>query len=260
MISSDGTPIAVWQSGSGPPLLLVHGATADHSRWYYVQPAFERDFTVYTEDRRGRGQSGDAEAYSLEQEARDVAAALDWIGTQVNVLGHSFGATCCLEAATLTGSIRRLILYEPALPERYLSEPVMPVETIRKMEAQFEQGDREGCVVTLLREGAGVTEEQLAVMRAQPYWPDRVAIAHTVLREVQAEVSYDPDFDKLRAIQTPTLQLAGGESPGVAHEIAHLLDDLLPGSRIHSMPGQGHVAMISAPGVFVEAVTSFLAG
>lgn len=258
VISSDGTPIAVWQSGSGPPLLLVHGATADHSRWYLVQPAFEHDFTVYTVDRRGRGQSGDAETYSFEQEARDVAAVVDWIGEPVNVLGHSFGATCCLEAATLTTNMRKLVLYEPAMPGRYLSEPIMPAETIEKMEALFEQGDHEGCVVTLLRDGAGVTEEQLAVMRAQPYWPDRVAIAHTVVREVQMEMSYDPDLDRLRTINTPTLQLVGADSPTVAQEIANLLDDLMPNSRVHSMPGQGHVAMISAPDVFVEAVKTFL--
>ena len=30
--SANGTPIAYWRSGEGPPLVLVHGATADHSR------------------------------------------------------------------------------------------------------------------------------------------------------------------------------------------------------------------------------------
>jgi len=31
--SSDGTDIAVWRSGHGEPLVLVHGAPADHTRW-----------------------------------------------------------------------------------------------------------------------------------------------------------------------------------------------------------------------------------
>lgn len=63
-------------------------------------------------DRRGRGESGDGPAYSLDREAEDVAALVDSIGQPVNVLGHSYGALCAIKAALLTNNIRRLILYE----------------------------------------------------------------------------------------------------------------------------------------------------
>jgi pimeloyl-ACP methyl ester carboxylesterase len=72
--SADGTPIAVWRSGEGPPLVLVHGAAADHSRWAPVLPALEQHFTVLAVDRRGRGPSGDADEYALEREVEDLAA------------------------------------------------------------------------------------------------------------------------------------------------------------------------------------------
>src|SRR5688572_26807167 len=74
VISPDGTAIAVWRSGAGPPLVLVHGTTADHSRWAPVVPALEERFTVLAIDRRGRGRSGDADHYALERESEDVAA------------------------------------------------------------------------------------------------------------------------------------------------------------------------------------------
>jgi hypothetical protein len=71
--SPDGTRIAFWRSGQGPPLLLVHGATADHTTtWRLVLPELERRFTVYAMDRRGRGGSGDGTAYELRLEAEDV--------------------------------------------------------------------------------------------------------------------------------------------------------------------------------------------
>ena len=60
--STDGTMIAYQRSSVGPPLVLVHGTTADHTRWAPVLPAFEQHFTVYVLDRRGRGGSGDAES------------------------------------------------------------------------------------------------------------------------------------------------------------------------------------------------------
>jgi len=53
--SADGTPIALWKTGSGPSLLVVHGTCADHSAWDKVVPLLADDFTIYAMDRRGRG-------------------------------------------------------------------------------------------------------------------------------------------------------------------------------------------------------------
>ena len=78
--SNDGTPIAYRRSGEGPPLVLVHGAAADHGRWRPVLPAFEERFTVYATDRRGRGGSGDGDDYAIEREFEDVAAVVKSIG------------------------------------------------------------------------------------------------------------------------------------------------------------------------------------
>src|SRR5680860_779516 len=89
--SHDGTRIAAHVDGAGPPLLLVHGATADHSTtWRFVGPMFEQRFTVYRMDRRGRGESGDGDDYSIEREFEDVAALVDAIGDPVLVVGHSY--------------------------------------------------------------------------------------------------------------------------------------------------------------------------
>src|ERR671913_1412042 len=66
--SVDNTPIAYWRSGEGPPLVLVHGTAADHSRWKPVLPALEQHFTVYAVDRRGRGGGGGTPEISTERE------------------------------------------------------------------------------------------------------------------------------------------------------------------------------------------------
>ncbi|MGC8000707.1 alpha/beta fold hydrolase, partial [Salmonella enterica] len=85
-----------WRQGSGPPLLLVHGTTGDHSTWGSVLAGLQQHHTVWTLDRRGRGHSGDAANYSLEHESEDIAAVIDAIGSSVNLLGHSFGGLCAL--------------------------------------------------------------------------------------------------------------------------------------------------------------------
>jgi hypothetical protein len=62
--STDGTRIACHVDGKGPPLILVHGTSADHSRWTTVLDRLAARFTTYAVDRRGRGDSGDAATYS----------------------------------------------------------------------------------------------------------------------------------------------------------------------------------------------------
>ncbi len=129
VVSRDGTSIAAWRSGEGPPLVLIHGAAADHHRWAPVLPALEERFSVFAIDRRGRGGSGDANDYALEREFEDVVAVVEWAGEGVNVLGHSYGGICALEAAFLTDRIRKLVLYEP--PMGFLASPPHVVESFR---------------------------------------------------------------------------------------------------------------------------------
>ena len=114
--SRDGTQIAYWTNGAGPPLVLVHGAPADHTRWRPLLPYLEPYVTVHALDRRGRGASGDAPEYRLEREYEDVAAVVDAVaavsGERVDVYGHSHGGIVTFGAAALTPNVRRLILYE----------------------------------------------------------------------------------------------------------------------------------------------------
>src|SRR5215207_2938390 len=78
--SKDGTPIAYWRSGEGPPLVVIHGTSAAHDRWAPVLPAFEQHFTVCAVDRRGRGSRGASENCAIEREFEDVAAVVDSLG------------------------------------------------------------------------------------------------------------------------------------------------------------------------------------
>src|SRR5215207_5387940 len=116
--SRDGTPIAYERSGEGPPLVLVHGTTSDHSTWDLVLPELGKLFTVYAMDRRGRGESrdGGGAGYDIEREFEDLVALIDSIGEPANLLGHSYGAICALEAALRGPQVRRLVLYEGTFP------------------------------------------------------------------------------------------------------------------------------------------------
>jgi pimeloyl-ACP methyl ester carboxylesterase len=255
--SSDGTDIAVWRGGVGPPLVLVHGTTADHTRWSRVAPLFEAHFTVHAMDRRGRGGSGDAERYSLEQEGADVAAVVESLDEPATLLGHSYGGLCALEAATRTSRVRRLVLYEPPLPSGI---EIVPAATRERIEAHLARGEREAALLTFFREVVQAPEPQIEMLRAHTAWPGRVASAHTLAREVRVEEDYRFDLDRLRDVRCPVLFLLGGDSPPYQQQATHRLHTALPGSRIQGMPGQQHFAMDTIPEAFVDVVRQFAEG
>ena len=130
--SGDGTQIGCEKSGAGLLLVLIHGTAADHARWAPVLPALRERFTVYACDRRGRGGSGDGPSYAMEREFEDVATVVDGIGGPVDLLGHSYGALCSLEAATRAKNLRRLVLYEPPIPA---GMPITPPGVIDRLQA-----------------------------------------------------------------------------------------------------------------------------
>ena len=254
--SADGTSIACHPSGAGPALVLVHGTAAANPRAWPAFAGLEKHFTVYAMDRRGRGESGDAASYAMEGEFEDIAAVLDAIPEPANLLGHSLGGLFALEAALLTGNVRRMILYEPLLPAR--GQPFYPAGFVERLEELLDAGDREGVLTMFYSTVAGMAREDIEQLKASPAWPDRLASAHTVPREMLAVEQYRFDAQRLRDLHTPTLLLHGGDSPDFARAAIEALAPALPDSRIVAMAGLQHVAMYNAPELFVHEVLKFL--
>jgi pimeloyl-ACP methyl ester carboxylesterase len=254
--SSDGTTIACHVSGVGPPLVLVHGTSADHTRWVRVIPSLGARFTTYAVDRRGRGASADGGEYSIEQEFDDVVAVVDAIGGDVDVVGHSYGAVCSLEAALRTPGLGRLVLYEPPLP---VGIEIAPPGLVERLEELLAAGDRAGVVSTFLREVVRMPARELDLVRRDVSWDARVAAAHTIPRELRIDGSYQPDFGRIARLRVATLLLVGGDSPPFLREPTRRLHESVSESRLAVMAGQGHIAMNTAPDVFVEHLIDFLA-
>jgi pimeloyl-ACP methyl ester carboxylesterase len=255
VISRDGTEIGFRRSGAGPPLLLVHGATADHTRWDGVAPRLEPHFTIYTLDRRGRGASGDSPNYSLQREAEDVAAVADSIDEPVFLLGHSYGGLCALEGALLTGNVGKLVLYEPDIPT---GEVVYPPEIVDRIQALIDRGENEAAVEVLFREIVEMPEDEFLVYRQKPMWQGRIRLAPTILREMAIYQTYRFSPERFANLQTPTLFLLGGDSPQIMREATERANSALPNSQIVVLPGQQHIAMDTNPELFVREVMKFL--
>jgi len=245
--SNDGTSIAYERHGSGPSIVLLHGSSATRQAWEAVVPHLTDKFNLILPDRRGRGDSGDAEAYSLDREVADLSALLDAVDTRTTVFGHSFGGLVALAAAEEI-NFGRLVLYEPAV----LVGDHRDNDLAARMQRQLDVGVRENAMKLFFQEAAGVpAPEQL------PIWPHdvRFDLAETVVRENEAVESYD--LPERPAISCPTLLLTGDRGPEHLRTGVRTLSDRVPSSRLVEFDEVGHVGIQSAPERVADAVRSF---
>lgn len=259
--SRDGTEIGYHTSGQGPPLVLVHGLLGDHTRWASLLPHLEPHVTVHAMDRRGRGSSGDSAEYDAAREFEDVAAVVDAVaaisGSPVDVLGSSGGASFAVAAATLTANIGRLVLFEP--PTGAIAK-LVPASLQQRLEALLAADDREAILDTAYRAVVGLSDAEIAHLRAQPAWPHRLAAAHTVPRElgIAAERLFDPQ--QAANVTAPTLVLVGGDTSDVFQASAETVAKTMPDARITVIDGQAHGAELFAPELVAGHVLAFLQG
>jgi pimeloyl-ACP methyl ester carboxylesterase len=258
IVSKDGVPVACHRSGTGEPLVLIHGTGGSSARWKPVLPVLEKHFTVYAVDRRGRGESGDAQDYAIEREFEDVAAVVNSIGGEVNLLGHSYGAVCSLEAALRTSHVRKLVLYEPPLPLPGVQ--IYPEGLIERLQAQLDSGDRRAVLATFFNEVVRMPAHEFELFQSSPAFPARIAAAHTLPRELRAHEAYQFESERFQKLNVPTLLLLGGDSPSFFKSAVEAVNGALPNSRIVVLSGQQHIAIDTAPDLFSQEVLAFLTG
>jgi pimeloyl-ACP methyl ester carboxylesterase len=248
--SKDGVEISVQKAGSGPALLLIHGALLNGPiSWGLVLPKLAERFTVYAMDRRGRAPSGDAKEYSISNEADDVAAVVDAIGGPVVVLAHSYGGLATLEALDRLKTVSHLILYEPAVALQP-GDPAIAANLDRALEAN----DRDGLVTAFLRDQIGVPPDRIGAMKSSPIWPVVLQISPTLPRETRTVNTYSASRERLAHWTTPTTVLLGSVTVGLLKDAAFFLRDAIPGCRLVVLEGQGHGAMLEAPDYFANKI------
>lgn len=253
--SADGTVLSCERDGRGPALLLVHGTTADHSRWQGLTPQLSGQYTVFAMDRRGRGGSGDGPEYHLQREAEDVAAVVEAIGEPVFILGHSYGAVCSLEGALLTDRILKMVLYEPPLPT---GVPMYPPGLPDRMQSLVDGDDWEGALELFFREVVRMPDHELSQYRQLPMWQRRVQLAPTIPRELAIDKTYRFIPEKFADLRVPTLLLLGGDSPPLFEKAVEVVREAVPDATVATLPGQQHIAMDTDPELFLREVTDYL--
>ncbi|MGZ3142649.1 alpha/beta fold hydrolase [Lentzea chajnantorensis] len=243
--SADGTQVACSTTGSGPALLLVDGALC-HRRFgpsTELASVLDKDFTVHTYDRRGRGETGDgATPWSLEREVEDIEAVIGEAGGSAFVFGVSSGAVLALEAASRLPSITRLAVYEaPFVVDD--THPARPADYVRTVDDLIARGDRSGALSSFMKL-VGTPGFAVAVMKLTPVWKKLKAVAHTLpwdLRILGDDGRGEPLPADRWHVEVPTLALDGGKSPVYLRNAMKNVAEVVKGAEHRTLAGQTHM-------------------
>jgi pimeloyl-ACP methyl ester carboxylesterase len=252
--STDGTEIAVYETGRGPALALVYGALAGHRYWERLVPFLEHDFRLHLIERRGHGESGNTAPYTVEREIEDVEAVLTTLGGEVHVFGHSSGALLAAAAAQRASNVERLVLYEP--PFGAGDQRPGARDWSQSLETQVAAGEREEAVESFLRHGPRVPAAQIMELKTSRRWPDYLAMAHTLTHDARIASEYGR-FEAITP-SMPTLVIVGGASPAWMAGGGHGLASRLADGRLDVLEGHGHNAVFTGPELLADTIRRFL--
>jgi pimeloyl-ACP methyl ester carboxylesterase len=221
------------ETGSGHPLILVHGAWADGRHW--TRLASELDgFRVISYDRRGHGRSGGTHE-GIATDVEDLADLIDWLKTPAHVVGGSLGGSIALRlAAAAPSAFLSLAVHEPALPPPGSDAPSPPDQMPTPREfAESSLGD--GAWDRLTAEERQGFEDNGDVWRAET-------------GEAQPF-----DTGALAGFDHPLLVTIGGDSPPFWRQMA----DAIPGAAVATIPGAGHLPHLTHAREYAQVLRDF---
>ncbi|MHA6619211.1 alpha/beta fold hydrolase [Pseudonocardia sp. DLS-67] len=251
--SQDGTIIAFDQTGAGPPLVLVAGASCDRAVDARIAEGLSAHFTVLNYDRRGRGDSTDTPPYAVEREIEDLEILLAAAGGSATAVGLSSGGVLAAHAAAAGLPVGHLVVWEPPFRLDATAQRAS-LEYAERTRALLAEG-RRGEALELFMTVVGLPAEAIAGVRRSPYWALGEGLAHTLAYD--AEVMGDGSIPRERfaAITATTAVFTGAASPDWFRAVGEAAVDAIPGAIHAELPGQTHDV---APDALATAVHDFV--
>lgn len=247
------------ESGSGPPLLLIHGTGGHADLWDPVMDSLSRSWRAIAYDRRGYARSPGPlppQRGFFREHAHDAAELLRELKAEpAMVLGWSAGGLVALHLALdHPASVRHLILYEPPLhAKRYMSLALarnfIGVLGLKLLGMQRLAAKRFLRFATSYSAGgSGFDRIETSVRESI------LANSAAIIEELKAGTGEEITAQRLKEIACPISLLVGDRSAPFLQKATQRLSRIVPSAAVHRVGGAAHMMQYEHPAGFVEAV------
>ena len=247
------------EAGSGTAVVLLHAGVADRTMWReHLEPLAAAGYRVVAVDLPGFGEA--LVAPGEQAPWNDVLETVAGLGLgQAALVGNSFGAAIAVRVALVApAAVSALVLISAPSPDL---EPSPELQAVWDAEnAAVERGDVEAAVRAVvdgwtLPDAPEELRERVAAMQRRAF---EVQAAGTGAVDAPDPLERDPDG--LARLDMPVLVAVGERDLSDFREGARMLASALPGSRLVTIPGAGHLAPLETPQAFQELLLGFLDG
>ncbi len=264
----DGARIALMEAGAGTPVVALHCSAGSKEQWQSLAELIGDRHRVLAPDLYGYGETdawpGPA-PMRLADEAAIVGAVMDRCGGPVDLVGHSYGAAVALCVALAhRGRLASLTLIEPSAFALLRDGRAADVALRQEI----------GAVADAVTEAEAGGDGRGGMERFVDYWNGAGAWAR-LKPGVQSDLARRLakvvlDFRTLFADETrlaeygglglPTLMLCGTQTRGPAGAVTRLLAETIPGARLETIAGAGHMSPVTHAEQVNAAIAAHLRG
>ncbi len=251
-VTVNGIQIAYTRTGSGKPLVLVHGYPLDHTTWNEVTPLLENDFDLILPDLRGFGQSEVVESqYKIVDMAADLADLLDYLGIEQTVIaGHSMGGYVALAFAR-------------AYPERTLGLGLVssqaPADPPERRQGRYD------AAAEIAKTGVRPVADSMSAKlspdeRVQAYVGELIAAQRPtgLVGGLKAMAERDDSSYALSGFQFPVVLVHGEADELIPIQRAREIKAAIPNATLIELPDVGHMPMMEDPKATATALKKLL--
>lgn len=253
----NGARIFYQITGSGAPMLLLHGYPLSGALFSRVRDELSRDFRVITLDHRGYGNSkAPAIPDSIEVYANDALAVMQQLDIpKAHIGGMSMGGPIAFE------------MYRQS-PERFAG--MMLIDTIAAPASPAEAGLWNGVAEMARQNGVDailpVLIHEMLSGDTRLRRPELVNYLKAVCLQASRDAAIGgalalaqrPDFTKLfGSIRIPVQIIVGLNDHVYPVEIARGMNEQIANSRLDIIEGAAHAAILEAPERAVQAIRAF---
>lgn len=240
-VSSGQSRIYYESHGSGPPLVLIHGAGGNHAIWWQQVAHFQSRYRVITVDLRGFGLSDTvSDGPDVLDFPQDLHAVLqDAQATGAVMLGQSIGAVAALRCAVAhPGQVKAVVL---ANSVGGLSHP----ELVPLVKADRAQAEKLTVIERLLTRGFREERADKMLLFLQIGGFNR-----TKWQDLRNVAVPGPTPDEVRACGVRLCFIAGEIDAVLSPATARVAHGLVPGSTLDVVAGAPHSMYWEAPELF----------